>query len=129
MPSIETHMEIVKPLVGGGTSLFAGLLMEYLGVTPPIFVAASFGAVIAVLMLGQFKPLETSCGEIPPAIVALLVSFSGGVGACYGYQLIQPILGLTLAQAPATVFLSFILVYFLPQLLDVIKNRIEGFKK
>lgn len=129
MPSLETHIEIAKPLVGGTTSLFAGFLMEYLGVTPPIFVAASFGAVIAVVMLGKFKSVEAYGLNIPPAIVALLVSFSGGIGACYGYQLIQPIVGLNLAQAPATVLLSFILVYFMPLILEVVKNRIEGLKK
>lgn len=129
MPNIETHIEIAKPIVGGSTSLFAGLLLEYLGVTTPIFVAASFGAVIAVIMLGKFKPLEAYGATIPPAVVALLVSFTGGIAACYGFQLIQPLFGLTLAQAPATVFLAFILVYFMPLILDVIKNRIEGLKK
>lgn len=129
MPNIDTHIEIAKPIVGGSTSLFAGLLLEYLGVTAPIFVAASFGAVIAVVMLGKFKPVEAFGFNVKPAIVALLVSFSGGVSACYGYQLIEPLLGIRFAQAPATVLLAFTIVYFAPLLLDVIKNRIEGLKR
>jgi len=129
MPNLETHLELAKPVAGAGTSLFAGLLLEYLGVTPPIYAAASFGAVVAVVMLGKFNPLETSWGTIPPGIVALLVSLSGGIAACYGYKLLQPALGLNLEQTPATAFLAFIIVYFSAQILGVIKSRIEGFKK
>jgi drug/metabolite transporter (DMT)-like permease len=129
MPDLVTHTEIAKPIIGGGTSFFAGLLLEYLGVTTPIFVAASFGAVIAVVMLGKFKPIEAFGITLPPAIVALLVSFTGGIAACYCYNLIKPLVGLTLDQAPATAVLAFILVYFLPLILEVIKNRLEGLKK
>jgi len=129
MPSVETHIEIAKPLIGGTTSLFAGLLLEYLNVTPPIYAAASFGAVVAVVMLGKFNPLETSWGTIPPSILALLVSFAGGIAACYGYKLLQPAFNLQLEQTPATAFLAFIIVYFSAQILGVIKSRIEGFKK
>lgn len=129
MPNIATHIEIAKPIIGGSTSLFAGLLLEYLGVTTAIFVAASFGAVVAVVMLGRFKPLDMYGLSIPPPIVALIVSFTGGVSACYGYKLILPILGFNLDQMPATAVLAFILVYFMPQILAVMQNRIEGLKR
>jgi hypothetical protein len=129
MPSIETHIEIAKPLVGGSTSLFAGILLEYLAVTPPIFVAASFGAIMAVIMLKEFQPVIVQGIKVPPPIVALFVSLAGGIAACLGYQLLQPALGWELSQAPATAFLAFIIVYFSPLILDVIKSRIEGYKK
>ncbi len=136
MPDIATHTEIAKPIIGGGTSIFTALLFEYLGVTPPIFVAASFGSIVAVLMLGKFKELETSWGIIPPWLVALLVSFTGGISACYGYRLmqplfklIQPVVNIQLEQTPTTALLAFIIVYFSAEILSVIKSRIEGFKK
>ena len=129
MPNIETHIELAKPLAGGTTSLFAGLLMEYLNVTAPIFVAASFGSIMAVIMLKEFQPAIVQGIKIPSGLVALFISLVGGVAACYGYRLIQPIFGLSLDQAPATALLAFIIVYFAPQLLDVIKARIDGLKK
>lgn len=129
MPNLATHAEVVKPLAGGSTSFFAGLLLEYLGVTTPIFVAASFGAIVAVIMLGKFKPLEAFGYTVKPSLVALLVSITGGIAACYGFHLIEPFVGMELPQTPATMALAFTLVYFLPLLLDVARNRIEGFKK
>ena len=129
MPTLETHIEIAKPIVGGSTSLFAGLLLEYLGVTTPIFVAASFGAVVAVVMLGKFKPLDFYGLNLPPPAVALIVSLVGGIMACFAYKLIHPIFGFTLDQMPATAVLAFSLVYFMPLILGVIQNRIEGLKR
>lgn len=104
-------------------------MLEYLGVTTPIFVAASFGAIVAVIMLGKFKPLEAFGYTVKPSLVALLVSITGGIAACYSFHLIEPFIGMDLPQTPATMALAFTLVYFLPLLLDVARNRIEGFKK
>jgi hypothetical protein len=118
MPTPALHAEILKPALGGSSSFLAGLLLEYLSITPPIFVAASFGAVVAVVMLHEQSPLK-----------AILISLAGGFGACYGYSLIKPVFGLDLAQAPATALLAFVLVYFLPQILEVGKSRIEDLKK
>ena len=129
MPTLETHIEIAKPIVGGSTSLFAGLLLEYLGVTTPIFVAASFGAVVAVVMLGKFKPLDFYGLNLPPPAVALIVSLVGGIMACFAYKLIHPVFGFNLDQMPATAVLAFSLVYFMPLILGVIQNRIEGLKR
>lgn len=128
MPNLEAHIEISKPIVGGGSSLIAGMLFEYLNVTIPIFAAASFGAIVAVMMLGKFKPLETFGIIIPPTAVAILVSFTGGVAACYGFNLIEPLSGFKLDQAPATAFLAFILVYFFPKILEVLNSKLEGLK-
>jgi hypothetical protein len=127
MPNVETHIEIAKPIVGGSTSLFAGLLLEYIGVTTPIFVAASFGAIMAVIMLKEFSPVYIKGLQVPSVIVALFVSLCGGISACFGYKLINPLLGLNLEQAPATALLAFILVYFTPIILKVIQSRIERF--
>jgi hypothetical protein len=129
MPNVATHLEIAKPVVGGSTSLFAGLLLEYLNVTTPIFVAASFGSIVAVVMLKEFQSANFYGLKVPAALVALLVSFIGGLSACYAYQLVFPALGIKLDQAPATALLAFVIVYFSSLILDVIKNRIEGLKK
>jgi hypothetical protein len=135
MPDIATHAEIIKPAVGGGTSLFAGFLLEYIGVTTPIFVAASFGAIMAVIMLKDINAAQIQGIKLPAGLVAFFISIFGGVSACFGYKLIQPLTGLildqplVLDQAPATAFLAFILVYFTPLILDVVKSRIEGLKK
>lgn len=130
MPNVETHIEIaeiVKPIAGGSTSFVAGLLLEYLDVTTPVFVAASFGAIMAVIMLKEFNPVFVRGYQVPSVMVALFVSFCGGVSACFGYKLINPLLGLSLEQAPATALLAFILVYFTPLILKVIQSRIERF--
>lgn len=129
MPNLQTHIEIAKPVVGGSTSLFAGLLLEYLNVTTPIFVAASFGAIMAVVMLREFKPFFVQSIRIPPAFVALFVSLFGGISACYGYRLVEPLTGINLDQAPATALLAFLIVYFFPLFLEVMKVKIERLKK
>lgn len=121
--------EIVKPAVGGQISLFGGLLMEYLNVTTPIFVAACFGALVAVAMSGKYKEFDFQGWLIPPHLVALCVWFFGTIGACYGYRLIEPYTGMKLDQMPATAVLAFVLVYFAPIILDVIKSRIQAYKK
>jgi hypothetical protein len=128
MPNLETHIEVSKPIIGGGSSFIAGMLLEYLNVTTPIFAAASFGAIMAVMMLGKFKPLEAFGTIIPPTAVAILVSLTGGIAACYGFSLIEPLSGFKLDQAPATAFLAFILVYFFPKILEVINSKLDGLK-
>lgn len=129
MPDVVTHIEIAKPVLGGSTSLFAGMLLEYLGVTTPIFVAASFGAIMAVIMIKDITSIMIHQVEVPAGVVALFISLCGGIAACYGYRIIEPVVGIKFDQAPATALLAFILVYFLPVILDVIKNRLEGLKK
>ncbi len=128
MPNLEAHIEISKPIVGGGSSLIAGMLFEYLNVTTPIFAAASFGAIVAVMMLGKFKPLEAFGMVIPPTAVAILVSLSGGIAACYGFNLIEPLSGFKLDQAPATACLAFLLVYFFPKILEIANSKLDGLK-
>lgn len=130
MPNLAIHNEILKPAAAGGFgSLFAGVLMEYIGVTPPIFIAAAFGAIVAVAMLTRTVNMIFFGYSIPAAFVSVLIAFTGCLAACYSFHLIQPLIGLELPQTPATMVLAFVLVYFLPIILDVGKNRIEGFKK
>jgi len=130
MPNLAAHAELIKPAATGASgSFFAGLLLEYLQVTPPIFVAAAFGAIVAVAMLNRVVGWVLFGFTLTARLVSFLTALTGCLAACYSYHLIKPVFGLDLPQTPATMLLAFILVYFLPLLLDVGKNRIEGLKK
>lgn len=130
MPNIATHAELIKPAATGASgSFFAGLLLEYLQVTPPIFVAAAFGAIVAVAMLSRVMSLTLFGFTLSARLVSFLTALTGCLAACHSYYLIKPMVGLDLPQTPATMLLAFVLVYFLPLLLDVGKNMIEGLKR